>query len=188
MVCHSKELRFRHWVLSTCVVGVIVAGAVMPAQTPPAVPGGTPTQTLTQTQLDNLVAPIALYPDPLVSQVLVACTYPLELVEAQQWLQANGSLSGQASVNAARQQNWDPSIQALVTMPDVLGKLTQNVQWTTDLGNAFLARQAGVRHPRESDHREPRRAVGGPDHASGSRSDLCTDLRSSLCLGDSSVG
>src|ERR1039458_2878434 len=144
MVCHAKGLRFRRWVLSTCVVGVMVAGAVMPAQIPPAAQGGTRAQTLTQTQLDNLVAPIALYPDPLVSQVLVACTYPLELVEAQQWLQANGSLSGQASVNAARQQNWDPSVQALVAMPDVLGKLTQNVQWTTDLGNAFLAQQADV--------------------------------------------
>jgi hypothetical protein len=95
-------------------------------------------------QLDDLVAPIALYPDPLLGQVLVACTYPVELVEAQQWLQANGNLHGQQLMDAARQQNWDPSVQALLAVPDVLLKLTQDIRWTTDLGNAFLAQQAEV--------------------------------------------
>jgi hypothetical protein len=95
-------------------------------------------------QLDDLVAPIALYPDPLLGQVLVACTYPVELVEAQQWLQANSSLHGQQLTDAARQENWDASVQALVAMPDVLLKLTQDIRWTTDLGNAFLAQQAEV--------------------------------------------
>jgi hypothetical protein len=95
-------------------------------------------------QLDDLVAPVALYPDPLLGQALVACTYPVELVEAQQWLQANGSLRGQQLTDAARQQNWDASVQALVALPDVLAKLTQDIRWTTDLGNAFLAQQADV--------------------------------------------
>jgi hypothetical protein len=94
--------------------------------------------------LDTLVAPIALYPDPLLSQVLVASTYPLEVVEAEQWLQRNGSLKGQQLMDAARQQNWDASVEALVAFPDVLANLNQDVQWTTALGNAFLAQQSDV--------------------------------------------
>ena len=101
-------------------------------------------QPFTPDQLDNLVAPIALYPDALLSQVLVASTYPLEIVEASQWLQQNRNLQGQQLLNAARQQNWDPSIQALVAFPDVLGRLASNADWTSDLGNAFLAQQAAV--------------------------------------------
>ena len=101
-------------------------------------------QMLAPEQLDDLVAPIALYPDPLLSQVLVASTYPLEVVEAQQWLQRNGSLRGQQLTEAARQQNWDASVQALVAFPDVLAKMNQDVQWTTALGNAFLAQQSDV--------------------------------------------
>jgi hypothetical protein len=103
-----------------------------------------PRSALTPQQLDNLVAPLALYPDPLLSQVLVASTYPLEVVEASQWLQQNRSLSGSALIDAAKQQNWDPSVQALVAFPDVLTRLNQDVQWTTDLGNAFLGQQADV--------------------------------------------
>lgn len=95
-------------------------------------------------QLDNLVAPIALYPDPLLGQVLAASTYPLEVVEAEQWLQQNGNLHGQDLINAAREQNWDPSVQAIVAFPDVLAMLNRDVRWTTDLGNAFLAQQQDV--------------------------------------------
>lgn len=95
-------------------------------------------------QLNNLVAPIALYPDALLSQVLVAATYPLEIVEAGQWLQQNRNLAGSQLVDAARQQNWDPSIQALVVFPDVIGRLNSDIRWTTDLGNAFLSQQPDV--------------------------------------------
>jgi hypothetical protein len=101
-------------------------------------------QPLSPQQLDNLVAPIALYPDPLLGQVLAATTYPVEIVEAQQWLQGNAGLQGQQLIDAAKQQNWDASVQALVAMPDVLGKLNQDIRWTTDLGNAFLAQPADV--------------------------------------------
>jgi hypothetical protein len=80
----------------------------------------------------------------LLSQVLVAATYPLEIVEAGQWLQRNGNLRGQQLTEAARQQNWDASVQALVAFPDVLTMLNQDVQWTTALGNAFLAQQSDV--------------------------------------------
>ena len=103
-----------------------------------------PQTSFSPEQLDNLVAPVALYPDPLLSQVLAASTYPLEIVEAQQWLQNNSNLQGAQRMEAARQQNWDPSVQALVAFPDALRLLSSNVQWTTDLGNAFLAQQADV--------------------------------------------
>jgi hypothetical protein len=112
------------------------------AQAPP--PAQAQGQTFAPQQLDNLVAPIALYPDPLLGQVLAASTYPVELVEAQQWLQANSNLHGQDLVDAAKQQNWDASVQALVAMPDVLAKLNQDIHWTTDLGNAFLAQPSDV--------------------------------------------
>ena len=95
-------------------------------------------------QLDTLVAPIALYPDPLLSQVLVASTYPLEVVESSQWVKRNRDLRGQDLVNAAKQQPWDPSIQALVVVPDTLEKLNEDIRWTTDLGEAFLAQEADV--------------------------------------------
>jgi hypothetical protein len=94
--------------------------------------------------LANLVSPIALYPDALLAQILVASTYPLEVVEAQQWLQQNSALSNRELLAAAQQQNWDPSVQALVAFPGVLARLNQNIRWTTDLGNAFLAQQADV--------------------------------------------
>ena len=102
------------------------------------------TQTFPPDQLAAMVAPIALYPDALLSQVLVASTYPLEIVEAAQWLRQNSNLQGQQLVDAARQQNWDPSIQALVVFPDVINRLNSDIRWTTDLGNAFLAQQADV--------------------------------------------
>ena len=99
---------------------------------------------LSPDQLDNLVAPVALYPDPLLSQVLAASTYPLEIVEAQQWLGQNSNLQGAQLMDAARQQNWDPSVQALVAFPDAFRLLANDIRWTTDLGNAFLAQQADV--------------------------------------------
>src|SRR5580692_1826803 len=132
--------------------------AQQPVEQPPPPPGGPPPvgvpqapgtpapteERLSEPRLEDLVAPIALYPDNLLSQVLVASTYPLDVVEAQQWLQQNRNLTGQNLVDAAQRQNWDPSIQALVVFPDVLARLNQDIRWTTDLGNAFLAQQADV--------------------------------------------
>jgi len=99
---------------------------------------------LSQGQLADLVAPIALYPDPLLGQILVVSTYPQELMAAAQWLQYNGNLQGSQLMGAAQQQNWDPSIQALVAFPNVMAMLTSNVQWTTELGQAFLAQPTDV--------------------------------------------
>jgi len=103
-----------------------------------------PGPLLSPEQLDNLVAPVALYPDPLLGEVLAASTYPLEIVEVQQWLQQNRNLQGAQLVDAAKQQNWDPSVQALVAFPDAMNLLSHDIRWTTDLGNAFLAQQADV--------------------------------------------
>jgi len=95
-------------------------------------------------QLDSLVAPIALYPDPLLSQTLVASTYPLEIIQLQQWLGQNKNLKDKALADAAKKQDWDPSIQALAAFPEVVKLLSESIKWTTDLGNAFLAQQSDV--------------------------------------------
>ena len=95
-------------------------------------------------QLDSLVAPIALYPDPLLAQVLAASTYPLELVQLQQWLGNHKDLKDKALVDAVSKQDWDPTVQGLAGLPDVVKRLTDDIQWTTDLGNAFLAQQSDV--------------------------------------------
>jgi hypothetical protein len=97
-------------------------------------------------QLDSLVAPIALYPDNLLSQTLVASTYPLEIIQLQQWLEKNPALGKDQKklAEALKKQPWDPSIQAMAPMPDVVKRLSDDIQWTTDLGNAFLAQQSDV--------------------------------------------
>jgi len=104
-------------------------------QQPPKIPAD---------QLDSLVAPIALYPDPLLGQVLVASTYPLEIIQLQQWLEKNKNLHDKALVNEISKQPWDPSIQAMAPLPEVVKRLADDIQWTTDLGNAFLAQQSDV--------------------------------------------
>src|ERR1019366_8967507 len=118
---------------------LLLGSGVLLAQDQPAQPP--PDQSLSPDQLNDLVAPIALYPDPLLSQVLVATTYPLEVVQAYQWVQKNPGISGPAVTQAAQEQNWDASVQALVVFPDVLKRLNDDVTWTTNLGNAFLAQQ-----------------------------------------------
>ncbi len=94
--------------------------------------------------MDSLVAPIALYPDPLLSQTLVASTYPLEIIQLQQWMDRNKKLKGKALADAVQKQTWDPSIQSMVAVPDVVQRLAGNIQWTTELGNAFLAQPTDV--------------------------------------------
>jgi uncharacterized membrane protein YgcG len=130
----------------------VLCAALLTAQAPyvfaqqpqPAGTSQQPQQVLTAGQLDSLVAPIALYPDPILSQVLVASTYPLEIVQAARWLKENANLTGQALVGAAAKQPWDASVQAMVALPEVLNRLNTDLSWTTDLGNAFLAQQEDV--------------------------------------------
>jgi len=122
-----------------CGVSLLYLTSSIWAQAPEA-----PVTALTPDQLNDLVAPIALYPDSLLAQVLAASTYPLEIVEAQQWVQQSRGLQGPQLLDAAKQQSWDPSVQALVAFPSVLTLLNRDIRWTTDLGNAFLAQQADV--------------------------------------------
>jgi hypothetical protein len=114
------------------------------AAPPPAPAQEKAAPKLSADQIDSLVAPIALYPDPLLSQALVASTYPLEIIQAQQWLAKNSSLKGDALAQAAQKQDWDPSIQSMVALPDLVKRLTEDITWTTNLGNAFLAQQEDV--------------------------------------------
>lgn len=100
--------------------------------------------TFSQQELDQMLAPIALYPDSLLSQVLMAATYPLEVVQAARWSSANSALKGDAAVQAVDSQNWDPSIKSLVAFPQVLQTLDQKIEWTERLGDAFLAQQSQV--------------------------------------------
>ncbi len=95
-------------------------------------------------QLDSLVAPIALYPDPLLAQILAGSTYPLEIIELEQWLKRNPNLKDKALADGVAKQPWDTSIQAMAVYPDVVTRLSANVAWTTNLGNAFLAQPQDV--------------------------------------------
>jgi hypothetical protein len=129
-----------------CVAVLLPGNAVVAAaqaQQPAAAPEEAAVK-IPADQLDSLVAPIALYPDALLSQTLVASTYPLEVIQLKQWLDQNKSLKGKALADAAQKQDWDPSIQALAALPDLVKQLAENIKWTTDLGNAFLAQQSDV--------------------------------------------
>jgi Protein of unknown function (DUF3300) len=97
-----------------------------------------------QEELDQILAPIALYPDPLVSQVLIASTYPLEVVQADRFAKQNASLKGDALTKSLESQTWDPSVKSLVNFPQVLTMMNEKLDWTQKLGDAFLAQQKDV--------------------------------------------
>lgn len=129
------------WCAALLVPGELVALNPSQQSTNPA---QTQAATIPPDQLDSLVAPIALYPDPLLAQTLAASTYPLEIIQLQQWLGKNKNLKDNALADAVAKQPWDPSVQALAGLPDVVKRLADDIQWTTDLGNAFLAQQSDV--------------------------------------------
>jgi Protein of unknown function (DUF3300) len=111
---------------------------------PPAQPQGPPYVTQTPEQLDQLVAPIALYPDSLVAQILAASTFPEQVVEADRWVQAHPDLKGDALGQAVDQMQWDPSVKALTGFPSVLGNMDKNLSWTSSLGDAYYNQQNDV--------------------------------------------
>jgi uncharacterized membrane protein YgcG len=113
------------------------------ASTPPD-GQGPPYAQQTPEQLQRLVAPIALYPDSLVAQILAASTFPEEVVEADRWVQANPDLKGEALGQAVDQQPWDPSVKALTAFPSVLGNMDKNLSWTSSLGDAYYNQQQDV--------------------------------------------
>jgi len=123
-----------------------VAMAQQPApSTPPAAnPAGAAGKTFSQKDLDEILAPVALYPDALLAQVFMAATYPLEVVEAARWQKQNASLKDKALEDALQQQSWDPSVKSLATVPQVLTMMNEKLDWTTKLGDAFLAQQEDV--------------------------------------------
>jgi len=97
-----------------------------------------------QEELDQLLAPIALYPDSLLAQIFMASTYPLEVVQAGRWVKANEGLKGDALTDALEQQNWDPSVKSLANFPQVLNMMNEKLDWTQKLGDAFLEQQKEV--------------------------------------------
>jgi len=111
-----------------------------------AMPVAQATPVYSSAQLDQMLAPIALYPDDLLGQILMAATYPLEIVQADRWLQipGNANLRGAELAQALQQQPWDPSVKSLVAFPQVLSVLDNNLQWTEELGEAFLVQQSDV--------------------------------------------
>jgi hypothetical protein len=121
---------------------------------PPAVltqqPAAPPTQqpaappTFKQEELDQILAPIALYPDSLIAQILMASTFPLEVVQAERFGKQNASLKGEALTKALESQSWDPSVKSLVNFPQVLTMMNDKLDWTQKLGEAFLGQQKPV--------------------------------------------
>jgi hypothetical protein len=149
MIPRSKILKgsMRTLLAMLCTVSLVPGDTLGLSQTTgsaQASSSGNQAAKIPPDQLDSLVAPIALYPDPLLAQTLAACTYPLELVQLQQWLAKNPGLKDKALADAVAKQPWDPSIQAMAALPDVVKRLADDIQWTTDLGNAFLAQQSDV--------------------------------------------
>jgi hypothetical protein len=140
------------WRMARYCLAVLCSAVIVPIDGPFGAQSQPQTNPTTQQeaakippdQLDSLVAPIALYPDPLLAQTLAASTYPLELIQLQQWLAKNPGLKDKALADAVAKQPWDPSIQAMAALPDVVKRLADDIQWTTDLGNAFLAQQSDV--------------------------------------------
>jgi hypothetical protein len=134
-------------VLFAVLTALAVALAPVSAQTPaPAAPAAAASNVppFKAEELEQLVAPIALYPDALVAQILMATTYPLEVVEAARWQKANPSLKEKALEDALEKQSWDPSVKSLTVFPTVLAMLNEKLDMTQKLGDAFLAQQKEV--------------------------------------------
>ena len=144
--CRGSFQSIRELTAIICVAVLVPGNTALTAQTQPEAPSAAQSQAakLPPEQLDSLVAPIALYPDPMLSQTLVASTYPLEIIQLKQWMDQHKDLKDKALADAVQKQDWDPSVQALALLPEVLKQLADNIKWTTDLGNAFLAQQKDV--------------------------------------------
>lgn len=140
-------LRLRVWILialSLSVASIACAqgsGGIEPSGSADSVQT---TQGFSQQELDQMLAPIALYPDPLLSQILMAATYPLEVVEAARWTRTHPEQSGDDAVRSIQQRDWDPSVKSLVAFPRILQTLDEQLEWTERLGEAFLTDQPRV--------------------------------------------
>ena len=149
----SKAPRVSKWLAALVPLALLLAtvpGTVcaqdQPAQDQPiqGQPAGPGYATQTPEQLQQLVAPIALYPDSLVAQILSAATFPEQVVEADRWVQAHPDLKGNALAQAVDQEQWDPSVKALTAFPSVVGNMDNNISWTSTLGDAYYNQQQDV--------------------------------------------
>jgi hypothetical protein len=151
----TRQESFRRRVTATLAIVAVLGGTVgSPAGIPrvagaqePAYPSEeSPMQSAAPTaaELDQLVAPIALYPDALVAQILAAATYPEQVVEADRWMDAHRGLQGQALAAEADRQPWDPSVKALTAFPSVLANMDKNLAWTSSLGDAYVNQEPEV--------------------------------------------
>jgi len=140
----SRRCRLRSFAVVT--LAVLIGGPVWGADeaSPDATPAAAQTAKFSPAQLEQLAAPIALYPDGLTVQVLIAATYPLEVVEAARWRAKNASLQGEALDRALEGRDWDPSVESLAHFPELLQRMSDNLDWTKDLGDAFLAQKDEV--------------------------------------------
>ncbi len=109
-------------------------------------------------ELQQLVAPIALYPDALVAQILAASTYPAEIVEADRWVQSHSNLKGEELAQEVDKQPWDPSVKALTQFPSVLGNMDKNLSWTSSLGDAYANQQQDVTNAVQAMRQQARKA------------------------------
>ena len=155
-------LPFKYAALAlVCSAGLFAASGVMyvksrtpetPVQTTPVLPqpqtapvtAPAVKPAFTSAQIDQWVAPVALYPDPLLSQVLMAATYPANVVQAVQWSRDNPTLQGDAAIQAVSGQPWDPSVKSLVAFPQLMALMGENPEWVQNLGDAFLAQPQDV--------------------------------------------
>src|SRR5688572_22387956 len=142
---NEAAIRFIAVVCAAILVSWTTFAAPPPAvwQEPPATAQEQP-KKIASDQLDALVHPVAFLPDVLLTKTLTASTFPLELVQLHQWLEKNEKLKGKKLEEAVAQQPWDSSVRALASSRDVVKELAGDIQWTADLGNAFLAQQIDV--------------------------------------------
>lgn len=127
------------WIAALLLAAALAGGSQAQAQVM-----GANAEPYTQAELDQLLAHVALYPDELLSHVLIAATYPLEIVEAARWTRRNPGLSGDAAVAAAAEQGWAPAVTALVAFPEILQRMDEDLDWTRRLGDALLVQEAQV--------------------------------------------
>jgi hypothetical protein len=138
---------FRYKTLVAAILAITVPAFAQQQAAAPAAqaaPAPATAKTFSQQELDELLAPIALYPDALLAQVLMASTYPLQVVEAARWVKSNPGLKDKQLEEALKDQAWDPAVKALTTLPQVLTMMNEKLDWTQKLGDAVLAQQADV--------------------------------------------
>lgn len=146
----TKPTMFTRGAVALTLAATLGISSSALAQMPPYGPSpyGAPAYAMpaafSEQDLERLLAPVALYPDPLLMQVLVAATYPVEVREASGWLRANPGLGGEQAVALAAQSGWDASVQGLTAYPELIAQMDQQFAWTESLGEAFLAQQPGV--------------------------------------------